>query len=47
MKIAHIATVDLSLRYPLLNQLRSLQAAGYAVIGISAPGPDELFKSWL
>lgn len=40
MKIAHITTVDLSLRYLLLNQLRSLQAAGYEVIGISAPGPD-------
>ena len=40
IKIAHITTVDLSLRYLLLNQLQSLQAAGYQVIGISAPGPD-------
>lgn len=40
LKIAHIATVDLSLRYLLLNQLQSLQAAGYEVIGISTLGPD-------
>ncbi|GIV76568.1 MAG: glycosyl transferase [Litorilinea sp.] len=40
MKVAHITTIDLSLRYLLLNQLRSLQAAGYQVTGISAPGPD-------
>lgn len=39
MKIAHITTIDLSLRYLLLNQLRSLQAAGYEVTGISTPGP--------
>jgi len=35
-----VTTVDLSLRYLLLNQLRYLQAAGYQVTGISAPGPD-------
>ncbi|MCE7979671.1 MAG: glycosyltransferase family 1 protein [Caldilinea sp. CFX5] len=40
VKIAHITTIDLSLRYLLLNQLRSIQAAGYAVSGISTPGPD-------
>lgn len=40
IKIAHITTVDLSLRYLLLNQLRSLQAEGYHVTGISSPGPD-------
>ena len=40
IKIAHIATVDMSLRYMLLNQLQSLQAAGYDVCGISAPGPE-------
>lgn len=39
-KVAHITTVDLSLRFLLLNQLQSLQAAGYQVVGISAPGPD-------
>jgi glycosyltransferase involved in cell wall biosynthesis len=30
----------MSLRYLLLNQMRGLQQAGYAVTGISAPGPD-------
>lgn len=38
--MAHITTIDLSLRYLLLNQLRYLQAQGYDVSGISAPGPD-------
>ena len=38
-KIAHITTIDLSLRYLLLNQLRSLQEAGYEVVGVSSPGP--------
>ncbi len=40
LKIAHITTIDLSLRFLLLNQLHSLQAAGYDVVGISASGPD-------
>jgi glycosyltransferase involved in cell wall biosynthesis len=40
IKIAHITTIDLSLRYLLFNQLQSIQAAGYAVTGISTPGPD-------
>jgi glycosyltransferase involved in cell wall biosynthesis len=40
VRVAHITTIDLSLRYLLLNQLRSLQAAGYEVTGISTPGPD-------
>jgi glycosyltransferase involved in cell wall biosynthesis len=39
IKVAHITTVDLSLRYLLLNQLRSIQQAGYEVYGISAAGP--------
>jgi len=38
MKIAHITTIDLSLRYLLLNQLRSIQQAGYQAVGISSPG---------
>jgi len=38
IKIVHITTVDLSLRYLLLNQLRSIQEAGYEVVGISSPG---------
>lgn len=37
--VAHVTTVDMSLRYLLLNQLRWIQAAGYEVVGISAPGP--------
>ncbi|MFN7918089.1 MAG: glycosyltransferase family 4 protein [Vicinamibacterales bacterium] len=40
LRVAHITTIDLSLRYLLLNQLRYLQAQGYDVTGISAPGPD-------
>jgi glycosyltransferase involved in cell wall biosynthesis len=40
IKIAHITTVDSSLRYLLLNQLRAIKQAGYDVVGISAPGPD-------
>lgn len=40
VKVAHVTTVDLSLRYLLLNQLISLQEAGYQVVGISAPGPE-------
>ena len=38
VKIAHVTTVDISLRSLLLNQMQSLQAAGYDVAGISAPG---------
>ncbi len=40
IKIAHITTADLSLRYLLLNQLQSVQRAGYKVIGISSSGAD-------
>ncbi len=40
IRVAHITTVDLSLRYLLLGQLRSLRQAGYDVTGISSPGPD-------
>lgn len=39
IKVAHITTIDLSLRYLLLNQLLSLREAGYNVTGISSPGP--------
>jgi glycosyltransferase involved in cell wall biosynthesis len=39
-RVAHITTVDSSLHYLLLNQLRFLQAAGYDVVGISSAGPD-------
>lgn len=39
VRVAHIATLDISLRYLLQNQLASLIAAGYDVTGISGPGP--------
>jgi glycosyltransferase involved in cell wall biosynthesis len=39
-KVAHVTTIDMSLRYLLLNQMRSIQHAGYEVVGISSPGPD-------
>jgi len=38
IRVAHITTIDLSLRLLLLNQLRSLCEAGYEVTGISAVG---------
>ena len=38
-KAAHITTISSSLKLLLLNQLRYLQATGYEVVGISAPGP--------
>ena len=40
ISVAHVTTVDLSLRYLLLNQLRSLGSHGYEVTGVSSPGPD-------
>ena len=40
MKVAHITTIDLSLRYLLYNQLVSLRHAHYDVIGISSAGPE-------
>ena len=39
IKVAHVATVDLSLRFLLLNQLESLRDAGYSITGLSAAGP--------
>ncbi len=38
--IAHVCTVDMSLRYLLLNQLRFLKGRGYRVLGVSSAGPD-------
>jgi len=38
-RIAHVATVDLTLRFLLLPQLRALRDAGFDVSAISAPGP--------
>jgi len=43
LTVAHVTTVDMSLRYLLLNQLRFLQERGYRVLGVSAPGPDVPF----
>jgi len=40
IKVAHVTTIDLSLRYLLLNQLHAIQQAGYEVVGISSPGPE-------
>lgn len=39
VRLAHVTTVDLSLRFLLGNQLRAFMDAGYEVFGISAPGP--------
>jgi glycosyltransferase involved in cell wall biosynthesis len=40
MKVAHVTTVDCSIKSLLLNQLRCLKGAGYDVAAISAPGAD-------
>ncbi len=42
-KIAHLTTIDLSLRYLLLAQIDASLAVGDEVIGISARGPDVPF----
>ena len=39
-RVAHVTTVDLSLRYLLLNQLQRIQGEGYEVFAISADGSD-------
>jgi glycosyltransferase involved in cell wall biosynthesis len=39
VKVAHLTTVDMSLRYLLLPQLRAVRERGGEAIGISAPGP--------
>lgn len=39
IRVAHIASVDLVLRFLLLDQLKLLRSAGYEVTAISAPGP--------
>lgn len=40
IKVAHVTTIDGSLHDLLLNQMKSVQQAGYEVVGISAPGKD-------
>jgi glycosyltransferase involved in cell wall biosynthesis/ribosomal protein S18 acetylase RimI-like enzyme len=39
MKVAHLTTVDLSLRYLVFPQLLAVAEAGGEVVGISSPGP--------
>lgn len=39
-RVAHVTTVDLSLRYLLLNQLQRIRDEGYEVYSVSADGPD-------
>ena len=39
MRVAHLTTVDLSLRFLLWPQLLSIEHAGGEAIGISSPGP--------
>ena len=39
MRVAHLTTVDLSLRFLLFPQLRAIADSGDTVIAISAPGP--------
>lgn len=43
MKVAHLTTVDLSLRYLLLAQIDACLERGDEVVGISAAGPDVTF----
>jgi glycosyltransferase involved in cell wall biosynthesis/ribosomal protein S18 acetylase RimI-like enzyme len=38
VRVAHLTTTDLTLRYLLLGQLQRLRDEGYEVTGISAPG---------
>lgn len=38
-RVLHLATVDSTVRFMLLEQLRMLQRAGYEVTAMSAPGP--------
>ena len=40
VKVAHLTTVDMSVRHLLLNQILELKAAKFDVTAISAPGPD-------
>lgn len=39
-RVAHVAASDVSLRYLLLNQMRSVAEAGYSVAAIAARGVD-------
>ncbi len=39
MMLAHVTTVDLSLRFLLFGQMQAFGARGFRVVGVSAPGP--------
>jgi glycosyltransferase involved in cell wall biosynthesis/ribosomal protein S18 acetylase RimI-like enzyme len=39
IRVAHLSTVDLTLRFLLLDQMKRLHEEGFEVVGISAPGP--------
>ncbi|CAN5322248.1 MAG: GNAT family N-acetyltransferase [Acidimicrobiia bacterium] len=39
VKLAHLTTIDLSLRYLVLPQMTAAERLGWDTIGISAPGP--------
>lgn len=39
MRLAHLTTADISLRFLLRDQLRAFRDAGFDVIAMSAPGP--------
>ncbi|HSD25773.1 MAG TPA: glycosyltransferase, partial [Vicinamibacteria bacterium] len=43
LRVAHVTTIDGSLRYLLLDQLLALRERGYEVTGISSPGRDVTF----
>lgn len=44
--LAHIATIPISFRYLLFNQLKSIAAEGYSVAAISSPGSEvDVIKS--
>jgi glycosyltransferase involved in cell wall biosynthesis len=47
VRVAHIATVDSTLRFLLMGQLERLREEGFEVTGISAPGPwtDDLERA--
>jgi glycosyltransferase involved in cell wall biosynthesis/ribosomal protein S18 acetylase RimI-like enzyme len=39
IRVAHLTTVDLTLRFLLLEQMKRLREEGFEVLGISSPGP--------
>ncbi len=39
LRLAHVATVDVTLRFLLLSQMKAAQRAGFEVAAVSSPGP--------